>query len=48
MIREAKLKEEKESAEKKYKTLSEESNKKVGDLKKAFEAANRFVRIFQL
>ena len=41
MVREAKLKEEKESAEKKYKTLSEESNKKIGELKKAFEAANR-------
>ena len=36
------------AAEKKYRTLTEESNKKVGELRKAFEAANRFVRIFQL
>ena len=41
MIREAKLNEEKESAEKKYKTLSDESTKKVGELRKAFDAANR-------
>ena len=41
MVRETTSREEKEAAEKKYKTLSEESNKKIGELKKAFEAANR-------
>ena len=41
ILRESQSREEKESAEKKYKTLSDESAKKIGDLKKAFEAANR-------
>ena len=41
MVRETTSREEKEAAEKRYKTLSEESNKKIGELKKAFEAANR-------
>ena len=41
IVREARLKDDKESAEKKYKSLTEESNKKMGELRKAFEAANR-------
>jgi len=41
MVRETTSREEKEAAEKRYKTLCEESNKKIGELKKAFEAANR-------
>ena len=41
ILRESKSREEKESAEKKFKTLSDESAKKIGELKKAFEAANR-------
>lgn len=40
-MREARSKDDKESAERKYKSLTEESNKKMGELKKAFEAANR-------
>ena len=41
ILRESKSREEKESAEKKFKTLSDESAKKIAELKKAFEAANR-------
>ena len=41
IVREARSKDDKESAEKKYKLLTEESNKKMGELKKAFEAANK-------
>ena len=41
ILRESKSREERESVEKKLKTLSDESAKKISELKKAFEAANR-------
>ena len=41
ILRESKSREERESVEKKLKTLSDESANKISELKKAFEAANR-------